>query len=331
MRRSRRCGKKATGFTLVELLVVIAIIGILVALLLPAVQAAREASRRTQCKNQVKQLALGCVVHQEALRHFPTGGWGWDWVGDPDRGFGPDQPGSWMFNILPYMEQGPLHDLGSDGNPDTITPQQMEGASQVIQSPLAILTCPTRRPVVPFKRQFTYINANSRMDAVGRSDYAANSGPTINELEPGPSSYERAKSHRWSSDSRQDVLMGISHQRSEVRVGQIEDGTSNTYLIGEKHVRPMHYETGQDGGDDETWCSGFVNDNARVGRFTPVGDSDNFQISNSRFRFGSAHPAGWNVAFCDGSVHFLSFDINETTHLRLSHRSDGEVADRSQL
>src|SRR5437763_2442587 len=99
------------GFTLVELLVVIAIIGILVALLLPAVQAAREAARRSQCKNNLKQIGLAAMSHLDTQKHYPTGGWGYRWTGDPDLGFGTNQPGGWLFNLLPWMEEQMVHDM----------------------------------------------------------------------------------------------------------------------------------------------------------------------------------------------------------------------------
>jgi prepilin-type N-terminal cleavage/methylation domain-containing protein len=133
------------GFTLVELLVVIAIIGILVAMLLPAVQAAREAARRSQCKNHLKQWALGCLQHHDTFGTFPSSGWAWQLTGDPDLGFGREQPGSWMYHVLPFVEEDDLHKAGADGDPIQITPQQRAGAAVREQTPVPILYCPTRR------------------------------------------------------------------------------------------------------------------------------------------------------------------------------------------
>src|SRR5262245_9981649 len=117
--RVRRARQLA--FTLVELLTVSAVISMLAAILLPAIQSAREAARSIQCKNNLKQLALAALNHHNGQGHFPTGGWGWYWLGDPDRGFGKDQPGGWMFNLLPYCEQAQLYQLASDGDPYTLT------------------------------------------------------------------------------------------------------------------------------------------------------------------------------------------------------------------
>ena len=94
--------------TLVELLVVVAIIATLIGLLLPAVQAARESSRRSKCMANLRQIALACLMHETAQGSLPTGGWGGSWVGDPDRGFDDRQPGGWVFNILDYAEEPAL-------------------------------------------------------------------------------------------------------------------------------------------------------------------------------------------------------------------------------
>ena len=104
-----RSSKSVRGFTLVELLVVIAIIGILISLLLPAVQAAREAARRAQCVNNLKQLALGCLNCESAIKALPASGWIGICLGHPDAGVGMQQPGGWLFNIMPYIEESTLY------------------------------------------------------------------------------------------------------------------------------------------------------------------------------------------------------------------------------
>ena len=139
-----RSGRR--GFTLVELLVVIAIIGILVALLMPAVQAARESARRTTCANNLTQLGLGAARHEQSLGYFPSGGWGYTWAGMPDQGYGPNQPGGWVYNILPFIEQENLRLLGAGMYPSNLSGLQTAIATRV-QTPLAAMMCPTRRPV----------------------------------------------------------------------------------------------------------------------------------------------------------------------------------------
>src|SRR5579871_7071457 len=118
---------KKRAFTLVELLVVIAIIGILIALLLPAINAAREAGRRMSCRNNLKQQGLGCLNHVSTYGFYPTGGWGWFWVGDPNMGYDKAQPGGWCYNILSFMEYKGLHELGADGPAGS--QKQMQGAT----------------------------------------------------------------------------------------------------------------------------------------------------------------------------------------------------------
>ena len=185
------------AFTLVELLVVIAIIGILVAMLLPAVQAAREAARRTQCMNNLKQIGVGFLNHESAYHHLPSGGWGWWWDGDPDRGHGRAQPGGWLYNILPFIEEAAIHDLGADGSANIITAGQMQGAAMAATKVIPTYACPSRRalqlyPLVALPDgTHLALNANA-VPAVFRSDYAANAGDTFIQWTSGPTSMANA-------------------------------------------------------------------------------------------------------------------------------------------
>ena len=171
------------GFTLVELLVVITIIAILIALLLPAVQAAREAARRLQCQNHLKQLALGCADHENLTGRYPTDGWGYGWAGDADRGTDWQQTGGWLYNVLPFIEQQPLHDLGmgtGDWDNSQTASDKKKANLQRLATPLATFYCPSRRAA----NAYPYTSGSGACvnvyptppTIVGRSDYAANGG-----------------------------------------------------------------------------------------------------------------------------------------------------------
>jgi prepilin-type N-terminal cleavage/methylation domain-containing protein len=343
------------AFTLVELLVVIAIIGVLVALLLPAIQAAREAARRQQCGNNLKQLGLGGQNYLSVHKHLPTGGWGYFWVGDGDRGFGVDQPGGWIFNMLPFVEQGTLHRLASDGNKENITPAQKTNTLQMITSPLALIRCPSRRLANVLPKPFDggyYANNCQSMPAAaataGRSDYAINCGDRdVVEGNAGPDGMGSPTNHntarawdndparpwRWDSSgvplnvvvfnevTNAEFLSGVSFRRSTVAEKSVIDGLSNTYLIGEKYMSIPNWDTGLDLGDNETWCTGFNNDNFRSAFYTPFpdGEVDTAQTRNS---YGSAHSGGVFFVWCDGHVSMESFDIDRFVHRGNANRGD---------
>jgi prepilin-type processing-associated H-X9-DG protein len=112
---------------------------------------------------------------------------------------------------------------------------------------------------------------------------------------------------------------GVSFRRSEVQIKHVTDGTSRTYLIGEKYLTPDEYETGEGGADNETWCTGFNNDNFRSAFDLPAQDRRGNPHGN---RFGSAHSAGWYVSWCDGHVELINYDIDLMVHRGNANRAD---------
>jgi len=314
------------GFTLVELLVVITIIGILISLLLPAVQSAREAARRTQCSNHLKQMGLAFLQHHESHGHFPTGGWGCYYTGDPDRGFGIHQPGSWPYNILPYIEQQAVHDLGLGETGSTKSASLAEAS----QMPLAVFHCPSRRRAELYPTTITYRNPADHVDRQNKLDYAVNAGEFFSWCKPGgPASLDGEDDYPWPDPGPQT---GIVHMRSRISMAMVRDGSSNTLMLGEKYLQPEKYEAGTGGGDNEGAFAGFNSDQDRWpmtgATWQPMQDRSGIYRTGI---FGSAHAGGWNAVLCDGSVRMIRYGIDPTIYYRLGHRKDGKVIDASEL
>ena len=312
---------KRQAFTLVEILVVIAISGILVSLLLPAVQAAREAARRMQCSSHLRQIGLAFQNHHGTFHSFPSGGWGWWWTGDPDRGAGASQPGSWLYSILPFIEQEMVQQLGSDGQPTVITASQLSGAARAARMPISIYHCPSRRPAVlyPHPRGGERVpglmayNAND-VTEVSRSDYAANGGDTYVPWGFGPAP---ANAFRGIGFDDMSASTGTSYQRSAISLADITAGASNTYLVAEKHLFVHNYRNGQDWGDDQSMFAAAAADTHRWTNLPPLPD---WEPEPRPRRFGSAHPSAWLAVFCDGSTHTQSYSIDANVHRRLGSR-----------
>jgi prepilin-type N-terminal cleavage/methylation domain-containing protein/prepilin-type processing-associated H-X9-DG protein len=356
--------KPKRGFTLVELLVVIAIIGILIALLLPAVNAAREAARRMGCSNNLKQMGIGFLNHEGTFKFLPTGGWGPNWVGDPDSGAGKLQPGGWIYNILPFIEQNALHDMGG-GQPRGVP--LVTAMRQRAITPLAAFYCPSRRQALPYPQNTSETSGIAPVNGspaaltteVGKSDYAANAGDMIRpEYLRGPQAINpdivrdpQYLDYQWEAPFYVELeATGVSYLRSEVALSEIEDGSSNTYFAGEKFMFQNQYETGLDPGDRWSMYAGYNSDIYRSSYHDPtrpnaVGNQllqDRPESSFSsgtnrplylsrRFSFGSAHGGGANFVFGDGAVRTVNYGVSALIHRNLGNRRDGIPIDFAQL
>jgi len=326
-RRNVATRQKLHGLTLVELLVVMTIIGILIALLLPALQSAREAARLVQCSNNLKQLALAWNMHEQMHGHFPAPGWNYLYTGDPDAGYGLEQPGGWPYAVLPYIEQEALRTAGAglagkDQN-NNGKDDKHEAMARCRQAVISAFYCPTRRSptVIPsFPSVLTAANCPIRVDKVGTTDYAANGG--------GAGTGETAIN---------GVVQKSNSSAGIVRAAHIHDGLSNTYLIFEKALNPSGYLSGNHGGDNDDLFQGHSWDSTRWTRYDspPLkdGEHESFIISHGLrvdvggiTSVGSAHFGGFAAAMSDGSVHVVGLGIDAEIHYRLGVRNDGKPA-----
>lgn len=255
------------GFTLIELLVVIAIIGVLVSLTLPAVEMAREAARRTSCANNLRQLAIAVRMHEHVQKTFPTGGWK-NYLAEPDAGYGVKQTGGWIYNILSFIEEDSLRQLGRG----LTGAQKQQALLTLMQTPINVLNCPSRRMSHLYPYTGSALQNAQPPSEVAKTDYAISS--TI------------------SSEKSQVIIPDIQlHGR----------GVSKTVLAGEKSIAVDDYRNGG-AGDSLVAFVGDSDDIRRKVSGPPTADSQ------SNVGFGGPHPSGANIAYCDGSVRLVALD-----------------------
>lgn len=288
--RSRR------GFTLVELLVVIAIIGILVALLLPAVQSAREAARRSECVNKLKQLSLACQNYHDARGHLPSGFEAREKTTNRD----PYWAWSWTVQVLPYLEGSSVADVLDASKTMVEEAWTVPEMVAALEAPQPSLTCPSdgTTPNLQLNAGGTSRGSVGPRDSWPRSNYPGNSG------------FYDYPCNQWGKceDTR-----GVLYGNSDLPFRKLEDGLSKTSLIGE---RPT-----DQGCESGVWLATKQIGRSKNGVYHVIGRTSidlNFffepelgqQTDICNEGFASMHPGGANFALCDGSVHFVGENID---------------------
>ncbi|MDO4550467.1 MAG: DUF1559 domain-containing protein [Planctomycetia bacterium] len=309
---------KHRGFTLIELLVVIIIIGMLMGLLLPAIGNVTETARRVQCDNNLNQIGKAIINMESRVQHYPAGGWGSCWIGDPACGFGIEQPGGFLYTILPYMDNKTLFD--SPGMETYSDSGKKTRTTKMSQTPISIYTCPTRRSsqIYPSYHGSDYKNADKASLNAGnfRADYAINGG----------TSYQK-----WEDEKVPMTTDGIVTGYNVTTVGQITDGPSNTLLVGEKYLNPDNYFDGMCDSDNEPALSGDSRDKVRWGYrsnliYTPRQDVPGYG-KNFYYAFGGPHTDSFSAVFCDSSVKRIRYGTSTTVFHNLLNKADGQVVD----
>lgn len=326
------------GFTLVELLVVIAIIGILIALLLPAVQAAREAARRSQCSNNLKQLGLAMHNYHDTFKSFPSGyiagvgGNPWD--------SGNRSSWGWGAFILPFVEQGPLHDRLEPGKFRLSVALTSGGPLDRVadlQTPIQAFRCPSDT-AKETNTGHTLRNSSDAAVATATSNYVGNN--TSRKWHTGGrlQGYDVSQSGQWGGLTAANEPNGIFWRASSVRMRDIVDGTSNTICVGER-AWELTGPAGTAVRCNAGTIHGTWSENEQLSIRTNLGAGSvalgvpATAPGECVYGFSSPHPGGLQVALCDGSVRFVSLTIDhnwvtqavDSTFERLLGRDDRQV------
>jgi prepilin-type N-terminal cleavage/methylation domain-containing protein len=293
------------GFTLVELLVVIAIIGILVGMLLPAVSMVREAARRTQCQNNLKQIGLAIQNYEGGRRRYP-----------PARAA--DGFVTWSVYLMPYLDMQNLYD-GFD-----LKKKYRYQDPQIVQNPVPVMLCASRARI---GKDISNWESHGPVGALG--DYAGNAG--TQQYFPGDvwALFDEPVDGVFNSgyaDQNKVVneeLIGPEKGRYEQR--DIRDGTSNTIFVGEKYVSTLGFQEPQGWGDGSIYNGDEPETFMRIGGYAMgLASSQTLILSPGEYPiFGSAHVSVVNFVLGDGSVHPLSNRIEQETLYRLCSREDG--------
>jgi len=320
--------KPRRGFTLVELLVVIAIIGILIGMLLPAVQQVRESARRTQCLNRLRQIGLATALFHDSYEAFPPARLypKKDAVGELD--IEGDHP-SWLVRILPFMEQQTFY------NQWDLSDSYTDHPDETVTHSLASFLCPSRRTIdnaqAPNRSEEVLVTSPCGcggfvdIEVVGGAtgDYAGNHG----DLSPG--SIGAATDYYYGGNGTGVIISSQARKESDsqltwldrISYGKIADGSSNTVLAGELHVLPENLNM--------TPFNGPLYNGEELAAFARVGGPGvpllgMSEVSPTRvLGFGSWHPGTCNFVFADGSTRAIENGIDTVTLGQICNRGDG--------